>query len=71
MLVSCRVMAFMSVLLPAFITPNTPMLMRGTSLPLAGPAGICPPAAAAAAAAADGCCCWGAACTWRLLLLVV
>lgn len=63
MLVSCRVMAFMSVLFPAFMTPNTPILMRGTSLPLAGPTGNPPPSAAAAACdkLCCRCCCRG---TW-------
>jgi hypothetical protein len=54
----------MSVLLPAFMTPNTPMLMRGTSLPLAGPAGIWP-------AAAGGCCRCGWVCALSGLLLLV
>ena len=45
-----RVMRFIRLLLPAFMHPKIPMLVRGTSEPASGP----PMAAAAAAAAAAG-----------------
>jgi hypothetical protein len=56
------VSALMSVLLPAFMTPNTPMFTRGTSLPATGdgafraPASGPPPPPLLLLAA--GCACW-------------
>ena len=66
MLNSLRVMRFIRLLLPAFMQPKMPMLVRGTSEPLAGPlakllllpgmpAGA-PGAAVEIAAATAGCC---------------
>jgi hypothetical protein len=60
-----RVRALMSVLLPAFMTPNTPMLTLGTSDPAAGdagffPASAWPPLLLGAGAATAAAACWRA-----------
>ena len=64
MLNSLRVMRFIRLLLPAFMHPKMPMLVRGTSEPLAGPLDsvllarmpAAAPGTAVDAAAAAGCC---------------